>query len=243
MNYFNLSFLIILFTMSQSSFAQIDPHSCSRPGEVRITHIDLNLNVNFDSQTLSGGATISIERLLTDKPLWLDIKGLEIKHISDAEKGEELSYTIHPEIEWLGTPLEIKLLPQTHLVKIEYTVPAGAPALQWLKPEQTLSKKASFLFSQSQAILARTWIPLQDSPGIRFSFDAKIQVPNGMIALMSAENPQSLSADGTYSFVMDQPIPSYLIALAVGDVQFRPIGDRTGVYAIPSLIEIGRAHV
>ena len=237
MNYFNLSFLIILFTMSQSSFAQIDPHSCSRPGEVRITHIDLNLNVNFDSQTLSGGATITIERLLTDKPLWLDIKGLEIKHISDSEKGEELSYTIHPEIEWLGTPLEIKLLPQTHLVKIEYTVPAGAPALQWLKPEQTLSKKASFLFSQSQAILARTWIPLQDSPGIRFSFDAKIQVPIGMIALMSAENPQQISPDGFYTFQMKQPISSYLMSLAVGRLTYQKIGRNTGVYAEPEALE------
>jgi aminopeptidase N len=114
---------------------------------------------------------------------------------------------------------------------ITYTTSPYAEALLWVDGEKP------FLFSQSQAILARTWVPCQDSPGVRITYNARVKVPQGLMALMSAENPQSVSADGIYSFKMDQPIPSYLMALAVGDVQFRSIGDRTGVYAIPSLID------
>src|SRR3546814_7861746 len=92
-----------------------------------------------------------------------------------------------------------------------------AAALQWLDPMQTAGKEYPYLFTQSQAILARSWIPCQDSPGIRFSYSAKVQVPKDLIALMSAGNPTEKSDDGLYNFTQPNPIPSYLMALAVGD--------------------------
>jgi aminopeptidase N len=136
----------------------------------------------------------------------------------------------------LGRPLEIRLTKNAKRVGIEYRTGAGARALQWLKPQQTQGKRHPFLFTQGQAILARTWMPVQDSPGIRFTYSAKVTVPKGLLALMSAENPTSVSDDGIYMFRMEQPIPAYLIALAVGDLAFEPIGERTGVYAEPGLV-------
>ena len=112
----------------------------------------------------------------------------------------------------------------------------SARALQWLSPEQTADKTKPFLFTQGQAILTRTWIPVQDSPGIRFTYNAKVKVPNDLMALMSAENPQARSSDGVYSFKMDKPIPAYLIALAVGDIAYQSIDERCGVYAEQSMI-------
>ena len=109
--------------------------------------------------------------------------------------------------------------------------------LQFLDPEQTAGKKHPFLFTQSQAILARTWIPIQDSPGIRFTYDAEVTVPKGMLALMSAENPQEVNAEGVYTFKMDQAVPSYLMALSVGNIEYRSLGAETGVYAEPELID------
>ncbi|MBC7447711.1 MAG: M1 family metallopeptidase, partial [Hymenobacteraceae bacterium] len=117
------------------------------------------------------------------------------------------------------------------------TNPAGADALQWLQPAQTAGRRQPLLFTQSQAILARTWVPIQDSPGIRFTYDARVEVPSHLVALMSATNPTERRADGTYEFRMPQPIPAYLLALAVGDLAFRATGPRTGVYAEPASLE------
>ena len=120
---------------------------------------------------------------------------------------------------------------------IDYETGANARALQWLSPEQTADKSKPFLFTQGQAILTRTWIPVQDSPGIRFTYDAKVTVPTDLMAVMSAENAQQRSADGVYTFRMDKPIPAYLIALAVGDIGFKPIDERTGIYAEKSVLD------
>ena len=120
---------------------------------------------------------------------------------------------------------------------VEYKTTQGAEALQWLEIQQTADKTHPFLFTQSQAILARTWIPIQDGPGMRFTYSAQVTVPQGMMALMSAENPTELAEDGVYRFKMKQAIPAYLMALAVGNIQFESIGDRTGVYAEPSVLK------
>src|SRR5690606_26989900 len=94
--------------------------------------------------------------------------------------------------------------------------------------------------TQGQAILTRTWIPLQDSPGVRITYDATVRVPAALRAVMSAASvgePASEGAERVYRFEMKQPIPGYLLALAVGDLAFAPIGERTGVFAEPSVLQ------
>ena len=216
-----------------------DPHSFSQPEEAVVKHMNLDLQVDFDKKVIIGNAEIEIERSADAQNLILDTKELQIHEIK-YENGDLADYTIHEHDQYLGSALEITLRGIDDKVIISYSTGQGAEALQWLEPEQTAGKTSPFLFTQSQAILARSWIPLQDSPGIRFTYNATVKVPNGHMALMSAENPQETSNDGIYHFKMDQPIPSYLMALAVGKIGFAPVGERTGIYAEPSMLERSR---
>jgi aminopeptidase N len=165
-----------------------------------------------------------------------DTKGLNISSIT-LDEGVTTTYRLGTKHEILGEELVVALRPGTSAVNITYTTSPDAEALQWLTPQQTAGKAHPFLFTQSQAILARSWIPCQDSPGIRFTYEADLRVPANLLALMSASNPKEKSKDGSYHFEMKQPISSYLLALAVGDLTFKAISNRSGVYAEEELIE------
>ncbi len=211
-----------------------DMHSYARPDAV-IKHLSLDLNVDFVTKQLSGTASYDIEVSGKADSIYLDTRNLEIGKIMVDDK--DTPYHIGVDQPWMGSPLAIPVNKNSKKITIHYATTAGAEALQWLDPSQTAGKKEPYLFTQGEAILTRTWIPIQDSPGIRFTYDATIHVPAQLMAVMSATNPQSKTPDGVYNFKMDNPIPAYLIALAVGDLEFRAIGDRTGVYSEPSVVD------
>ncbi|MEN7550288.1 M1 family metallopeptidase [Rapidithrix thailandica] len=211
-----------------------DKHTFANPQEAVMKHLSLDIEVDFKQKTLSGTAKIDFENHGSER-LFLDTRGLTIEKVMVGDR--ELNYTLHEEIPYLGSALEISIDTFTQSLVVHYHTSPEASALQWLSPSQTTGKKEPFLFTQSQAILARTWVPCQDSPGIRFTYDAKVKVPKGLMALMSAKNPKEISEEGVYEFNMGQPIPAYLLALSVGDLTFKAIGKRTGVYAEPADLE------
>ncbi|HYR28154.1 MAG TPA: M1 family metallopeptidase [Thermoanaerobaculia bacterium] len=214
-----------------------DPHSYARPDEARVEHIALDLTVDFAKKQLSGSATLRIQKQPNATTLVLDSNGLQIRRITLQPGGGEATFKLGPSDPIKGQALEIPLHSETTGLTIEYSSSPDARALQWLEPAMTAGKKHPFLLSQSQAILARTWVPCQDSPGIRFTYEATIRVPKELLAVMSAENPQAKNAEGVYQFRMPQPVPAYLLAIAVGDLEFRPFDTRSGVYAEPQVIE------
>lgn len=212
-----------------------DPHSFADPNQSVITHLDWEATVDFDQKQISAIATLTLKNSEDALKLTLDTKELNI--IKVLVDGDSVGYTLNSPVEHLGSALEIPISSKSTSVVITYTTSPQAEAVQWLAPQQTADKTDPFLFTQSQAILARSWVPIQDSPGIRFTYSARVTVPSGLLALMSAENPMAVSEDGTYSFEMKQPIPAYLLALAVGNLEFKSLGERSGVYAEPSVIE------
>lgn len=215
----------------------VDPHSFARPDQAVVKHIDLNLTVDFAAQQLSGSAQLQIENISGGSQLILDDAGYVIEKVTLNKEKHPAKFEVGKPEPFLGNPLVITIEPDTNEIDITYHTGKDASALEWLKPEQTLDKKGPYLFTQGEPIRTRSWIPCQDTPSVRTTYNATIKVPPGLMAVMSAQNPQQLSKDGIYHFVMPQPIPSYLIALAVGNIEFRPTGKRSGVYSEPSLVD------
>ena len=156
-------------------------------------------------------------------------------------RGATLTFEVGPAKGFLGSPLTITLPEAGNTLAIEYETAPSAAAVQWLAPVQTAGKKLPFLFTQGEAVLTRSWVPTQDSPGIRQTYGATIRVPSGMRAVMSADHvpPDAGEKDAqgrtAFRFSMTKAIAPYLFALAVGDIAFEPIGKNTGVYAEPSV--------
>lgn len=213
----------------------MDPHSYARPEEAAATHLDLDIHVDMQQHRISGSATYHLKRQGGDSVIF-DTDGLTIDKVTLGD-GTAAAFTLGAKDSILGQALRVALPQGADKVSITYSTGAEAKALQWLSPEQTADKQHPFLFTQGEAILTRSWIPIQDSPGIRITYNAHVTVPKELMAVMSATNPQERSADGSYSFKMDKPIPSYLIALAVGDLGFKPTGTRTGVYAEQGVVD------
>lgn len=227
--------LLFLFLLNLPVWAKPDPHSHARPDQVRVKHLDLDVAVDFAKKSVHGTASWELQRTAGSNRLVLDCKDMEITGVTSGRK--PLKFEVGPADKLLGSALTITLPRGVRRVTVSYATKPQAAALQWLEPSQTAGKKEPFLFTQSQAILARTWIPCQDTPGVRFTYDAKVSVPKHLLALMSASNPTELNARGEYRFEMPQPIPSYLMALAVGDLRFQSLGEVTGIYAEPSELQ------
>ncbi len=210
-----------------------DPHSYARPAEAVVKHLDLTLEVDFTAHVLTGKAEWTIANLAKADTIIFDTRQLRILRVTQGEEQKETAFVLGKDDKYLGQPLKVKIDPSSTKVTIWYKTTENSAALQWLNPHQTAGKKYPFLYTQSEAILARTWIPCQDSPGIRFNYDATVAVPPGLLALMSAGNPQQRSVNGEYRFKQPHVIPSYLMALAVGNLAFKAIDQRAGVYAEP----------
>ncbi|WP_026728683.1 hydrolase/aminopeptidase [Flavobacterium denitrificans] len=222
---------------TQKTTAVVDEHSYSKPELAVVKHLDLDIKVDFDTQTISGKASWTIDNISKGNEIIFDENTLNITKVTLGDDEKETKFELGKDTEFHGKPLHITIEPNTTKVNIYYNTTKDAIALQWLKPEQTADKKKPFLFSQGESVWSRTWIPCQDSPGIRFTYNAKVTVPKDLLAVMSAVNPQKKNDTGVYTFKQDKAIPSYLMAIAVGDIEFQAIDNRTGVYAEPSMLK------
>lgn len=227
-----IGFLLKLFTVPLYG---ADGHSYANMDQVSATHLNLDLLVDFDNKILKGTAEYNLA--YHDKKartLILDTRDLTIHKIETAsgkQGWKRTSFMLSARDAALGSKLRIDLPEGVDKVRIHYETRPEASGLQWLTPAQTAEKKHPFLFSQSQAIHARSWIPIQDSPAVRLTYTAHIKTPKALLAVMSAENDPNTPRDGDYHFAMPQKIPPYLIAIGVGDLYFKPMSTQTGIYA------------
>ncbi len=217
-----------------------DVLSYAEPHIARVVHVDLDLAADFSAHTMAGTAALDILAAAGATRIVLDDNKLVIAGITDAA-GHPLRWSVGASDAYKGAPLTVEIGTARRIV-IRYRSSPDAGALQWLTPALTAGKTKPYLFSQGESIQNRSWIPTQDSPGIRQSWTAKITVPADLTAVMSAERltPRGEPAgpgQHSYRFRMDHNVPPYLIALAVGDLAFRPLGTRTGVYTEPAMLD------
>ncbi len=244
---------LVLLGAAASADAPIeghDYHSFANLDQFRVVHLDLALDVDFKEHVLRGSATLQIKRLDPHATqLVLDTRDLHVSSVTQQSSDVTgATSAIGPmDAIWvsrpfqsgrtdpiLGSPLIIELprsVRAMEFIKIEYETSPAATALQWLSPQQTAGKKQPFLYTQFEPMGTRCWIPLQDTPQVRMTYRAVIQTPDELLAVMSAQNDPKARHTGEFEFAMAKPVPSYLIALAVGDLKFKPTGIRTGVYA------------
>lgn len=218
----------------------VDDRSYAKPREARVTHVDVDLAVDFAERRIAGTATLDVLAQPGVDEVVLDALDLQIEKVTDPS-GRALTWKLGEKDGAKGAPLTVTLAGAQQIV-IAYRVGTGATALQWLPPELTAGKTKPFLYSQGQPTLNRSWFPTQDSPGVRQTWSARLTVPEGYTAVMSAERltPRGEPAGPgkrAFRFRMVHPVPTYLVALAVGDLAFRPLGPRTGVYAEPAMLE------
>ncbi len=234
----------------------VDDQSFARPLEARVVHVDLDLDLDFDRELVAGTAMLDVIAKADVDTIVLDSDGLDIASITDKD-GRPLPFEIGARVKGMGEPVTVTM-GQARELTIGYSA-SEAEALQWLTPEQTLGGEKPYLFSQGQPILNRTWIPTQDSPGIRQTWSARITAPADLTVVMSGLSqgePEKIAAETideagdeargarrAFSFAMDKPVAPYLIAIAAGDIVFRELGPRSGVWSEPAQIEAAAAEL
>jgi len=219
------------------STSKISTHSFSNVDQIHTKHLSLELDVNFNNKTLYGIARHEMDNHGSDTAIF-DIKALEIQKVTIGRGDErETDFIIGKNDELLGQPLFVKIKKDTKFINIYYKTTEETEALDWLDPKLTAGRKFPFMYSQGEAILTRSWIPIQDVPSNRITYSADVKVPKDLLAVMSAKNPTNLNPEGKYHFEMKQPIPSYLIAIAVGNLRYVKLGKHSGVYSEPELSE------
>jgi len=217
--------------------ARLDPHSYADDSHAQTASLALTARVDFTTKTLDAEATLTLEEPSAG-PFDLDTRDLAISSITDQD-GTALPFLVHANEAILGARLAITLPANTRAVTIRYRTSPEASALQWLEPAQTSGGVKPFLFSQCQAIHARSVVPLQDTPRLRITYTAKLTIPRELTAVMAAAHRgrEETGTTAVESFEMPQPIPPYLLAFAVGDIASRDLSPRSRVYAEPVMLE------
>jgi leukotriene-A4 hydrolase len=216
---------------------QLDPHSYNDTAQPETTHVHWKARVDFQSRTIEAEACLTLAEPGSG-PFDLDTRDLKILGVADQD-GKSLAFVLDPAEPILGSRLRITLPSDTTRVTVRYRTSPDASALQWLAPPQTHGGKHPFLFSQCQAVHARSVIPLQDTPRLRVKFRAELTIPKALKALVAAAFVSRTESGETATVIYDmpQPIPPYLLGFAVGDLDSRDVGPRSRVWAEPGVVE------
>ena len=234
-------FLILIILISKTNQKEIN--TFSNYDIIFQTNINVHFIVDFDNKKVDGEVTISFKALEDGEVIILDTKSLIIKTIKD-NTGNELDFKLdnYYRLESHGVPLKIYKeysKDDAFDITIEYSTTKDCMAIDWLEPEQTSGGKYPFMYSQCQSILCREMLPIQDTPAIKMPVQISITVPEELIGLAAGLFVEEINNGNnkTFIYALDIPIPSYLIAIAAGDIGSQNVSERCTIYAEKTVVE------
>ena len=234
-------FLILIIFISKTN--QKELNTFSNYDIISQTNINVHFIVDFDNKKVDGEVTISFKALEDGEVIILDTKSLIIKTIKD-NTGNELDFKLdnYYRLESHGVPLKIYKeysKDDTFDITIEYSTTKDCMAIDWLEPEQTSGGKYPFMYSQCQSILCREMLPIQDTPAVKMPVQISITVPEELIGLAAGLFVEEINNGNnkTFIYALDIPIPSYLIAIAAGDIGSQNVSERCTIYAEKTVVE------
>ena len=224
---------------------RVDKASQGNLDVVAYSHLSLVLSCDFEASTLSGTATWTVEQTKLASEVVLDTSsGLVVTSASVC--GAPVDFSLRAEKSPFGracvvpVPMHLREVGRELKVALQYRTAPESSALQWLPPAQTAGKEHPYVFSQCEAIHARALLPCPDAPAVKFTYDAQVEVPDWATALLSAVSTGAPTAAGdrrVFGFEQTVPIPSYLVAIAVGELAAVTVGPRSQVWAEPCVVE------
>ena len=234
-------FLILIILISKTN--QKELNTFSNYDIIFQTNINVHFIVDFDNKKVDGEVTISFKALEDGEVIILDTKSLLIKSVKD-NTGNELDFKLdnYYRLESHGVPLKIYKeysKDDTFDITIEYSTTKDCMAIDWLEPEQTSGGKYPFMYSQCQSILCREMLPIQDTPAVKMPVQISITVPEELIGLAAGLFVEEINNGNnkTFIYALDIPIPSYLIAIAAGDIGSQNVSERCTIYAEKTVVE------
>lgn len=228
-----------------------DPNSFANYQKVYVKSFHLAVSAHFDRQVLAGHVDLTVATRQDTNQLVLDTRDLTISRITELASSTVLNYTVKPAHAAFGSALVVDLPASLQhagnegVVRIEYETSPNSSAIQWLPPAQTAGKVHPYLFTQCQAIHARALLPIQDTPANKCPYTGSVTVPAPLVGLMSAlpDGHEDVTVNEQkwirYAFKQPVPMPSYLVAIAVGHLERRDIGPRSCVWSEPEMVEKG----
>lgn len=218
-----------------------DPCTLSNYHNFRTTNTAVDFHIDFDQKKLQGNVSLRLKSLTEAETneIVLDASYLDIKDVKvngESPKWDLLSSRVEP----YGSPLSIKLkegIPRDEHIQVDISVSTTeeCTALQWLTPAQTSNQKHPYMFSQCQAIHARSLFPCQDTPDSKGTYNFRIRSRLPVLASGLPDGIEDVegSEEKVYKFIQKVPMPSYLFAIASGDLKSAEIGPRSTVWTGP----------
>jgi len=224
-----------------------DVHSHSNFEEIRAVHYDIKIAADFKAKSFHGHVDVKCHKAYAAaSSLVLDINSLVI-HKVELVGGTVLKHEVAAPIHaHLGQPLKVDVS-SVHgtefVVRVHYATTPESAGIQWFEPEQTQGKVHPYVYTQCEAILARTLLPCQDTPAVKCPYSISLTLPAPLVAacsgtLREGENPtKEANGDLTYHYVQKLPIPTYLIAIVAGALKKAAIGPRSSVWTEAEWVE------
>jgi leukotriene-A4 hydrolase len=214
---------------------EFDYTTKSSYADVLVKNTSLDLEILFDKKKIIGNVTYDLSVLKSFTQLILDSSYIKINSIK--VNGVESSYSFFERKEPWGEPLSIHTSADEYSsveLSVDFETTEKSTAIQWLKTDPSTAEASDYVFTQLEPIHARALFPCFDTPAVKSTVIATIK---SKLPVVFSGLPLEFSEKDVFKFEQKIPIPSYLFAIASGNIAHVQAGPRSTIYAEPDRLE------